>query len=332
MTLLATLKMVRGAVADRDIVPALTHFLVRDGRIQGSNSRIAIDAPLPAGFESMAVAIPADRFIKAIDLCTSEPTLHVEDQRLRLRAGAFTVKFPTLSPADYPHAEPDPDDWQTDEPLLPVLRTLRPFIASDAQQVWPTGVWFDDKSGFGYATNNVTLLRCPCSLTVGTGISINLPLTAIDEMLRFGVEPSAFGVRDNSITFHYPAGQWIKSQLLAVAWPVETLQRLYAGTEQAYAKLPAVPELLAPAVESVLPFCPNPKFPVVQFEPTSVSTEDGEYQAIVEGFELSPAKFNGNMLRLVLEHATHLDPAGSSGRTLFLVGGSGQGILTSLRA
>lgn len=321
--MLNTLKLVRGAVADRDLVPALTHFFIYQGRIQGANSRIAIDAPLPE-LPGISITVPAERFIKAIDLCDGEPTVTVETDRVWIKQGAFRVKLPILANDAFPRTVPDPLAWETESPLLPIVKALAPFIASDANQGWPLGVWLEED--WAYATNNVALLRKPCDFLNGTGQSANLPGYAVEELLAIGREPVGFGVSDNSITFHYDDGTWFKTQLIAVPWPVETLRRLYAGKK--FRKMSAVPKGLLDAVEKVLPFCPNEGFPVVLFADTAVTTEDGEFRAEVAGFDLPDAKYNGNILKLILEHATHLAPAAE--HNLFMADDA-EGIFSGLK-
>ena len=323
--MLQTLKLVRGAVADKDTVPELTHFFIYQGRIQGANSRMAIDAPLPE-LAGMSLTVPADRFIKAVDLMQSEPAVTVTDTNVIMKHGAFSVRLPILQNDAYPRTTPNPVEWEPDEDeLLPLLKRLRPFIATDANQVWPLGVWIDDK-GYAYATNNVTMLRDKCGLLVGTGHSINLPAFAIDELLHIAKEPVSFGVTDGAITFYFEDTTWLRTQLISVPWPVQTLDKLYGDSN--YKKMAAIPESLASAVAMILPICPNAGFPVVMFKDGAVCTEDGETQATVEGFKLPDAMFNGNILKLVVEYATHLrvDPT----RSLFKVN-SAEGMFSGLR-
>jgi hypothetical protein len=62
-----------------------------------------------------------------------------------------------------------------------------------------------------YATNNVII----CQFWLGTPIplTLNIPSDAIREFLRVGEDPTHAQVTDNSITFHFPDGRWIRSGL-----------------------------------------------------------------------------------------------------------------------
>lgn len=330
--MLATLRRVRGAVSDRPTVIALTHFFFNDGRIQGNNARFAIDAPLD--FVANRICVPAAAFTRAIDSCgDNEPTLELRDGHLLLRAGRLRIKLPTLDAGQYPSMEPDPVAFEPEAPLLPVLSALAPFIAEDANQVWPMGVWLSD-AGFAYATNNIILLRYACDFMANTGHDINLPGSAVEELVRIGEEPVEFGVSANSVTFYFADGSWLKSQLIDKEWPVETLDKLYAGAfgKAAERKFKDVPEDLRPALEALLPFCPEPKFPVVILGEDSVRTEDGASAAAFEGFQkLPPSRFNGNFLQLVLGVAQRWQVAPDGGRAYFITRDDGRGMIAGVR-
>lgn len=320
------LRMVRGAVADKAIVQALTHFFIYNGRLQGTNSRMAIDAPIAI---EGSFAVPADRFIKAIDLCTDAMTLAVANDHLVIRDGRLSIKLPTIQSDSFPRAEPDPPDWEPETPLLPIVAALLPFTAADASQVWPMGVWIEE-SGHAYATNNICLVRMPCDFLSGTGHSINLPGSAIEELVRIGREPTSFGVANGSVTFHYDDGAWLKTQLIDKEWPIATLEELYRGTF-AKAKIKAmrpVPDGLREAIDKIIPFCENTKFPVIMFGDGMVATEDGASRAEFSGFDLPAMSYNANMIALALSAATHLTV---DERTTFIIKGGGQGILAPLR-
>lgn len=303
--MLHILKRVRGAVADRGVVPELTHFFVYQGRIQGSNSRLAIDAPLPE-LGGVSFTVPADKFIRAVDCMEEEPKLEVSTTKLTLKHGRLTVRLPLLANDAYPRSVPNAPEWEPESPLLPVLEALRPFCSTDAHNAWSLGVLLTED--YAHATNNTCIVRMPCDLLAGTKLRVNLPVYAVDELLRIGEEPTHFGVDERSITFHLADGSWVRTQMIAAEWPLATLANLYAQHWPAKAKVPKVPAQLLEAVTAVLPFSPSAEFPVVVFADGKVCTEDGEHSAEVEGYAgmLAPMRWNGNILKLVLEHATHI--------------------------
>jgi hypothetical protein len=64
--MLDALKFVRGAIARKDLVAALSHFRISGGRIKGYNGKIALCCPLPLDLDVMPKAEP---FVKAIATC-----------------------------------------------------------------------------------------------------------------------------------------------------------------------------------------------------------------------------------------------------------------------
>lgn len=322
--MLDRLKFVYGAMQDRAILPALSHFFIYDGRVQGTDGRMAIDAPLPE-YPQGSITVPGDRFLKAIEAAGPDARIEAKDKHITVRGGRFRARIPVLIDGTFPRSEPDPDAWSIDAPLLPTLKRLRPFVATDAMKPWATSILLTATGAT--ATNNVCLVSEPCSMLDGTGIdAVAIPGFAVDEILRLGLEPTGFGVTDQSITFYFD-GLWIKTQLINVPWPVERVIELLNTLPTAIQK---TPESLSASVAMVVPFCLQPKFPVVIFSATGVATEDGEHCAAVDGYEFMDARFDARMLQLVLERADCFEVTGED-RAVFRVGAT-VGIIKGLRA
>lgn len=310
--MLKTLKMVRGAVSEKNIVQSMTHFFIYQGRIQGTNGRVAIDAPIPE-LDGYSFTVPAEKFIKAIDGFTKEPKIEVADTRVVISEGKMKVRLPILANDAFPRTDPDPDEYAPENEILPALRRILPYISQDASKPWSTGA-FITEDGFILATNNVIMVREEFDLLAGTGFSLNIPACAIEEMLSIGEEPTGFGIREDggSITFYYEGGHWIRVLTLSNDWPHETITRLFNGID--IKEQVAIPKGFKEQVARLLPFCPNEKFKVVVLSDGGISTEEGEQSAEIGGFKLTPTRFNGEMLLLVLGEAKkwHLNPSGPS--------------------
>ena len=78
------LSKVYGAVAEKDIVPILTHFHLYEGRIQGTNGRLCIDTPCPE-ISGLDVTLPAESFMKAVKVHEHDPSLSIKDHSLIIR-------------------------------------------------------------------------------------------------------------------------------------------------------------------------------------------------------------------------------------------------------
>jgi len=289
-----TLNFVRGAVAEKDLVPVLTHFNIKDGRIQGSNGRIAIDAPAEGAISGMNITVPADKFLKAVDACAGEPALKVtEAGNLVIKKGAFRAVLPLAKQEDFPSMEKIMGKQYSAENILPVLRNLRPFISQDASRVWSCGVLLS--GGTATATNNVVLVQSPCAVQE----RINIPVYAVDELLRINIEPVSMTVGSRAVMFEFPDSAWMTAQLFEENWP--DVDSMFVDTDV------AIPAGVKEAVERVLPFCPDKKHPVINFNKEGVGTNAGDMSALQAMEGLSEASFRAEPLLLVLNVATHMD-------------------------
>lgn len=212
--MLAELKFVQGAVAKKDLVPALTHFVIENGRVRGFNGTLALSSPITL---DIACKPKAAALVEAISKCTDTVQLSLTAKgRLSIKSGAFKslvdcVEFETA------HPEPEGERVELDGvALLGALKAVWPFVGDDASRPWSNGVLLKGQSAF--ATNNVTLVE----YWVGSAFPhvVNVPRAAIKEMIRIN-EPPLYAqmVEGNNITFHYSNGRWIRTQLLVTEWP-----------------------------------------------------------------------------------------------------------------
>lgn len=210
--MLKELRFVQGAVARKDYVPALTHFRIQNGTILGYNGRIALSTPVALDLACSPRATP---FIKAIQTCTETVQLHLtENGRLAVRSGPFSV-YVECYEEEYPAVEPEGETVPLSGGLLSALESLSPFVGQDASRAWARGVLFRGKSAF--ATNNIVAVE----RWLGTPfpVEINIPEEAVDELIRIGEEPVRLQMSENSATFHFEGGGWLRTQLLTTSWP-----------------------------------------------------------------------------------------------------------------
>jgi DNA polymerase III sliding clamp (beta) subunit (PCNA family) len=304
--MLEALRLVKGAVAKKDLTPVLTHFHVYDGRIQGTNGRLTLDAPCP-DLTGLNFTVPADRFLKAVDACQGEPNLKVTPAgKLSITKGSFRALLPLGDHDAFPVAEPDTEIIKgRDDPmdLIPALTNARPFAAEDASRPWACGVLLNEDHA--YATNNVAIIRT--RLEGQFPEPLNIPSFAVDELLRLKHEPDVV-TQDpdgNHVTFQYKDGSWLRTTVFALDWP--DVDPLFQQFDEGAHGIPRVPNGLLEAVETVLPFAPDPKAPVIRLGADGVATEDGEMQASVGGYELPESAFRAEVLTQVLGVATHFD-------------------------
>lgn len=316
--MLETLKFVRGVVAERDTVQALTHFCIYKDHIQGSNGRIHIDAPCPnIGFEAV---VPAEQFLRAFDACGGDPKVRFTDSgKLVVEKKPFRAYLPNLALDLYPRADPSTGKKQKPKgPLLPTLRILRPFLGDDADRQWSATMMF--LNGAALASSNAMIATRKCEVFAA---AVQLPFYLIDEMLRIGDEPEFYSNDSSSITFFW-GKQWLKAQLILSEWPVETARKWLAEKT----KMVPIPKDLAGSVARLVPFCPNPKFPVICFDKGRLSTADGDMSAEIAGFDVGEGKFRAENLAPMLACA---DKIGMVEKAALFTGPDGfKGIMAKL--
>ena len=292
--MLDNLRFVQGAVARKDFVPALTHFQIRGGRITGFNGVISLSSPIPLELD---IRPKAAQLIKAIQTCQETIQLHVTPGgKLAVKSGKFKVMVDCTT-EEFPGVAPDGVPVEFPTGLLAVFKKLYPFIADDASRPWARGILLRGSSAF--ATNNIVLVEHWLGGQVPT--PINVPRVAVVELLRIGEEPESILVAENSVTFNFEGGRWLRTQTLSAEWP--DLSRILDGQ----ANLQPFPSELVEAVETIKPF--SDALQAIFFTEAGVATtktidEDGAFVA----FEGLPAGcFNAEMLIEVGGLATSID-------------------------
>lgn len=302
--MLDVLRFVRGAVSGNDsVLPVLTHFCIYSGRIQGANGRISIDAPVPS-LKFNAIT-PAEKFLKAIDNCGGEPHLNLtEAGRLTIKREGFRAILPTQGIEAFPKAEASKGTrHKLADGLCDAVNLLRPFVATDAERPWASTVYFDPENGVAFAATNAMIAMVK---TKPFNHPVQIPVFAIDELLRINAhegygEPAQWAVDEHSVTFFWPKQDaWMRSQLIIAEWPTETARRWMSMKE----KMVKIPKNLSAEIERLLPFCPDPKYPVIHFDGAMLSTSTGDSEAYVElEQQMGKGAFHADNLRPMLKLA-----------------------------
>lgn len=310
--MLSSLKFVQGAVAKKDFVPALAHFRIQDGLVKGFNGSLALCGPIDLDLSVTPKALP---FIKAIQACQDTIALHVTDSgRLSIKSGRFKA-FVDCIQEEFPDIQPEGDTIPLDGGLLKVLKKLSPFIAEDASRPWARGILFRGQSA--YATNNVVIIEHWLGYTFP--VEINVPKSAVAELLRINEEPESMQVTSNSVTFHFSNRRWLRSQTYSLDWPdiSKVLDREAAPGEYPETLFTSIHDCLIPFLEedggiyfkedgSITTSYAEGVGAAVQFEPFGAA---GKYNAeqfmllegVAERIDLSsypaPSMFYGDKVR-----------------------------------
>lgn len=240
--MLTELRFAQGSVAKKEFIPALTHFVIENGFVRGFNGAMALCSPIPF---DIACKPKAEPLVRAIGNCTETIQLSMTQAgRLSIRSGKFKA-FVDCIQGDTAHALPEGEPVVIDGAvLLQALKVVHPFIGDDASRQWTNGVLLTGQSAF--ATNNVAVVEYWTGSTIAK--PINIPRSAVKEMLRIDEPPVAVQMSETSITFHYSGKRWLRTQLYEADWP-DLGKILDKPSEQ----IPIDKELFA-ALEVIKPF------------------------------------------------------------------------------
>lgn len=240
--MLDELKFVQGAVAKKDLLPALTHFKIENGTIRSFNGTLALCTPIDLDINCTPKAIP---FVKAIGGCKETVTLTLTPKgKLSVKSGVFRAYIECVE-EETPHVLPEGEEIEINgEELLKAFKNVSPFIGIDASRPWSNGVLL--KGASAYATNNVSLIE----YWIGTEFPsvCNVPFSAVKEILRIGLPPTHVKISENNMTFIYGEGKWLRTSLLSTKWPdLEPLLNCESNQEP-------IPDELYKALEIIKPF------------------------------------------------------------------------------
>lgn len=211
--MLDTLRFVLGAVAKKDFIAALTHFQIKNGFIKGHNGGITLCAPIDFDLD---VTPKATTFVRAVATCTGPIALSMTATgRLTVKSGKFRAYVECLEEQTFPSINPEGDSIDLKPGMLAALKTLHPFIADDASRIWARGIMLRGQSAF--ATNNVVLLEY--WLGESFPLPINIPKSAVTEIVRIAEDPVRMQCTADSATFFFADGRWLKTQLYSLEWP-----------------------------------------------------------------------------------------------------------------
>lgn len=317
--MLKSLKFVQGAVAKKDYNPALTHFSIRDGKIKGTNGSLTLCAPIPIDLVIKPKAIP---FVKAIQSCKGETVqLSVTATgRLSIKAGKFKGLIECTDDS-FPEYEPEGVWISINNPIIPAFKSLLSFTSEDASRIWSQGIMI--KGSKAYATNNVIAIQY--DLGWEFPVHVNIPKTAVAELVRVGEEPIGIMVTDTSITFMYDEKHWIRTQLYELTWPdIDAVLERESNQKE-------FPEGLFEAIEAIIPFVDEMgrirlRHGVVR---TSDIDEEAGASVNVEGLDCE-AVFNFKYFNKLLGVAKTIDLA-SYPKPCAFVGDNIKGVIIGMR-
>lgn len=240
--MLADLKFVAGAINKKEIVLALAHFRIENKTIKGYNGMMGLCSPIDLDLD---VTPNATQLIKAVQTCEDTIALHVTAKgKLSIKSGKFKALVECIEKENFPEINPEGEIVKLSGPFIEPIKKLIPFISDDASRPWSRGVLFDGHSAF--ATNNIVLVES--WLGFNFPLRINVPKTALLELIRINEEPEYLQVTENRITFHFSGQRWLSCQTFSTEWPDLNKVLNVDSNPQ------IVPEILKSNLEDLIPF------------------------------------------------------------------------------
>lgn len=295
-------KLLHGAVSNKDFVPVLTHFAVKEGRAAAFDGRVYLSMPAPELKHLTPFTVPAGPLLAALAGCGERPAaLSVKDERLLVAAPGFRARLPIGSAEAFPFLEPPSKFTKLKgQSFLAALKALRPFMGDDATRPWCSSILLRERCA--YASNNVVLAERVLPLRFPR--PLGLPVFAVDELLRIDLEPTGVAIEDKMLTFFLPGEIFLQATLFADPWPDPT-PPLKAAFSDCCTQ--PVPTSMKAAVDRIRPLLDS-RVPVVEFDDSVIKTGEGEFFAEADGFEsLGNGKYHVEPLLAVLGAATEAD-------------------------
>lgn len=214
-TIIDVIKFVNTAINDKSPVGEMTHILIENGHVRGTNGMLSIGSPIEL---DLTCAPHAATLLRAIRSCKEVVSLSITPGgRLSVKSGKFRALVPCIDPLECTyHSKPSGSVVNLyGAVLFKAFEKLKDFVSTDGTRPWSTGVLLRGQSAF--ATNNICMIES--WLGIDIPFIVNVPLDAVKAVIDRKVPPARILMDERSMTFFYDSGAWIKTQLIEDQWP-----------------------------------------------------------------------------------------------------------------
>lgn len=154
--------------------------------------------------------------IDALSKCDENFTLtQLDNGRLSVKSGKFKAVVPCLDPALMQNAFPDPQIAPLSNKFKEAVEAVGVLASENAQHVLTASVLMNGASVI--STNRVMIMEFWHGLDLPSNVP--LPKQFVAALAKQKKELVGFGFSNNSATFHFADGCWIKTQLYSDEWP-----------------------------------------------------------------------------------------------------------------
>lgn len=209
--LLAALDFVKVAQQDEGDARQ-THCRIGGGVVAANNGVISAAYPLADDIDACPHTL---KLRHALSKCGQSFKAVAGSGSLVVRSGGYRATVPCADPQSLPDALPDPSCAIVDDRIKASLLAVAPLAAEGSERVAFAAVLL--RAGSAVATNGRCVLEHWHGLDLPPGLVI--PKASALAIAKVAAPLVGFGFSQNSATFHYEGGAWIKTQLYAEAYP-----------------------------------------------------------------------------------------------------------------
>lgn len=200
-------------VSEKLGAPYETHIGLRDNWAIAFNGIVAAGSPISEDI----VCYPHNlMLIEALSKCDESFTLtQLDNGRLSIKSGKFKAVVPCLDPALMQNAFPDPQIAPISNAFKEAVEAVGVLASENAQHVLTASVLMHGASVV--STNRVMIMEYWHGLDLPPGVP--LPKQFVAALAKQKKNLVGFGFSNNSATFHFEDGCWLKTQLYSDSWP-----------------------------------------------------------------------------------------------------------------
>lgn len=233
------------AVAAKDVGPPIeTHIRLSD------QWATMFDGVLATGHKinDALLACPhALKFLAALERCSDNLSLVQLNGALSIKSNKFRALIPCVDPALLELPKPDEPVATINDAIKEGLQVIGSVVDENAQRVMFASALL--KSGSMIATDGALLLEYWHGIDLPPGLA--LPKIAIQALSRKAKSLSRFGFSpNNSATFHFDDDSFIRTQLFAETWPLDSVNRILDERSNPW----PIPTDFYTAVDALTPF------------------------------------------------------------------------------
>jgi hypothetical protein len=224
--------------------PYETHVHLQNHWATAFNPFIAAGHPI----EEEIYTFPNNqKMIAALSKCGENFAItQLDNTRLAITSGKFKAMVPCLDPTMFQPPIPDNPIAEIDDKFKHALEVVTPIVSEEGYKVHLCSIYMNGYSVI--STNGAIAFEYWHGLNLPPGIA--LPKAFQKALSKIQYKLVRFGFSQSSITAYFENGSWLRSQLMAEKWPIETMNKILNKE----CNLQPIPTDIWVALDAVKPF------------------------------------------------------------------------------